>query len=265
VNLGTGSSGTVNVLSGASTVSAVQVNMNNPSNAAVTLTTLTVTNTGSGNTGNITSVSVLIGGSAAGSPSVFSGNTATLNLNDYVLPASTGQSLQIVVSFSGVANGNYQMSISAVAGNSANNGGQSAGFTGLPVSGYTLVVQPPTQTPTSSPTVTSTGTPTVSPTPTATQAPTAVVGHVGIYPNPVSGPTVQVLPPPYTGVAKVRVDIYTLAFRKVQDTTFDSVPSGTAVTVSLTGRGGNPLANGLYYVVVTVNGQRSTGKLLVIR
>jgi hypothetical protein len=88
---------------------------------------------------------------------------------------------------------------------------------------------------------------------------------VGIYPNPVSGPTVQVLPPPYTGAANVRVEIFTLAFRKAQDTTFDSVPSGTAVSVSLTGRDGKPLANGIYYVVVTVNGQRSTGKLLVIR
>jgi hypothetical protein len=98
-----------------------------------------------------------------------------------------------------------------------------------------------------------------------TQAPTPLPGKLGIYPNPAPGPTVKILPPSYNGISNVRVGIYTLAFRKVQDTTFDSVPSGTAVTISLTGRGGNPLANGLYYVVVTINGHRSTGKLLVIR
>src|SRR5208283_3012810 len=101
VNLGTGAGGTVNELPGSANVAAVQVNVNNPSNGAVTLTTLTITDAGSGNTANITSVSVMIGGSAAGLSSVFSGNMATLNLNDYVLPASSGQSLQVLVSFSG--------------------------------------------------------------------------------------------------------------------------------------------------------------------
>ncbi len=122
-----------------------------------------------------------------------------------------------------------------------------------------------TPSPTFSPMPTSTNTPTASSTPSITPAPTAIVGHVGIYPNPVTGPTVQVLPPPYMGVANVRVEIFTLAFRKVQDTIFDSIPSGTAVTVNLTGRGGNPLANGIYYAVVTVHEQRSIGKLLILR
>lgn len=88
---------------------------------------------------------------------------------------------------------------------------------------------------------------------------------MGIYPNPAPGPTVNILPPSYNGISNVRVEIYTLAYRKVQDTTFDSVPSGTAVTISLTGRDGKPLSNGIYYVVVTVNGQRATGKLLVLK
>ena len=47
--------------------------------------------------------------------------------------------------------------------------------------------------------------------------------------------------------------------------TFDSIPAGTAVVVPLTGRGGNPLANGIYYVVVTTNAGKATGKLLVLR
>jgi hypothetical protein len=56
-----------------------------------------------------------------------------------------------------------------------------------------------------------------------------------------------------------------LAFRKVQDKTYPPMPSGTAITLTLTGKSGNPLANGVYYVVVTVDGHRSIGKLLVLR
>jgi hypothetical protein len=100
---------------------------------------------------------------------------------------------------------------------------------------------------------------------TVTPVPSVAQGTVGIYPNPVTGPTVNVLPPPYLGYSKVRVEIFTVNFRKVQDTTFDSVPSGTAVVVSLTGWGGHFLANGLYYVVVTTNNGRAIGKLLVLR
>jgi O-glycosyl hydrolase len=138
-------------------------------------------------------------------------------------------------------------------------------FTPTSTSSFTPSMTP-TPTPTSSWTPTPTGTPTAifSPTPTTTQAPTPT-GHVGIYPNPAPGPTVNILPPSYTGISNVRVEIYTLAFRKVQDHTYDSVPSGTALTVPLTGRSGNYLANGVYYVVVTVNGQRTIGKLLVLR
>jgi len=62
----------------------------------------------------------------------------------------------------------------------------------------------------------------------------------------------------------VRVEIFTVAFRKVQDKTFTNIPSGTAVTISLTDRWGNRLANGFYYVVVTTSRGRSTGKLLVL-
>lgn len=78
------------------------------------------------------------------------------------------------------------------------------------------------------------------------------------------GPTVNVLPPAYTGVSNVEVEIFTTAFRKVQEETFPNVPSGTEVTVQLTDRWGMPLANGLYYVVVIVDGRRSFAKLLIL-
>ncbi len=95
--------------------------------------------------------------------------------------------------------------------------------------------------------------------------PSVVRGTVGIYPNPVSGPTVNVLPPPYLGISNVRVEIFTVNFRKVKDETFYNVPSGTAVTVSLTGWGWNYLANGVYYVVVTTNSGKTIGKLLILK
>jgi hypothetical protein len=88
---------------------------------------------------------------------------------------------------------------------------------------------------------------------------------VGIYPNPAPGPTVNILPPAYTGTANIRVEVFTLAFRKVQDNDYPDWPSGMVIRLNLTGRKGNELANGVYYVVVTVNGQRSIGKLLVLR
>lgn len=129
----------------------------------------------------------------------------------------------------------------------------------------------PTLTPTNSltPTLTSTPSPTpsstaYSPTPTATPAP-AGKGGVAVYPNPVTGPAVNILPQAYGGTQDVRVEIFTLAFRKVLDETFLSIPSGTSVRVTLDDQWGHPLADGLYYVVVTVNGKHSTAKLLVLR
>ncbi len=124
----------------------------------------------------------------------------------------------------------------------------------------------PSSTSTNSPTpaLTAIATATSTVLPSSTSTPSGNKGVV-IYPNPVTGPTVNVLPPAYTGVSNVEVEIFTTAFRKVQEETFPNVPSGTAVRVQLTDRWGTPLANGLYYVVVIVDGHRSFGKLLVLR
>ncbi|HTC19360.1 MAG TPA: hypothetical protein VK859_00835 [bacterium] len=92
-------------------------------------------------------------------------------------------------------------------------------------------------------------------------------GHSGIsiYPNPVFGPTVNVIPPAYSGLSDVRVEIFTTAFRKVQDGIFPNVPPGVAVEVELKDKWGKPLADGLYYLMVLVDGSRSIGKLMVLR
>ncbi len=133
-----------------------------------------------------------------------------------------------------------------------------------------------TFTPSHTPTPPNTSTPTTTYTPTAihtatetftstvSDTPTRLPSHVGLYPNPVSGMTVNVLPPYYVGVSNVRVEVYTLAFRKIVEKTYDSLPAGIAIPLELVGRTGNSLANGVYYVEVTVDGMHATGKLLVL-
>jgi hypothetical protein len=88
-----------------------------------------------------------------------------------------------------------------------------------------------------------------------------------VYPNPVAGPGPVTLQISLTSPAgQIRISLYTAAFRKVNETTLGPLPAGTTkVTLNLTDRFGTPLANGLYYVVVHVNGQRFTTKLLVLR
>jgi hypothetical protein len=61
------------------------------------------------------------------------------------------------------------------------------------------------------------------------------------------------------------VEIFTIAFRKVKDETFRSVPASTAVAVSLTDAYGRPMSNGLYYVIVTARSGKTTGKMLILR
>ncbi len=88
-----------------------------------------------------------------------------------------------------------------------------------------------------------------------------------VYPNPVSGPgpvTIQVNLTQKESL--VRVEIFTLAFRKVNEIDLTQVPAGTtSVSVPMTDRGGKPLADGLYYVVVQMPQGRLVTKLLVLR
>ena len=285
VNISSTSS-TFNTLSGSAGVTAVSANLSDPSALGVNLTNITVSDLG-GNAANVTSISVYLNGILQASVPGFTGNTATLSLNNDLI-TSTSNSLQVLVDFSGSAVGTYEFSISGLTGTSTNNGGQPVSITGLPVSGNTVNCQQatstPTQTSTPTNTYTYTATPTLTPsvtwtatstwtisatttgtiTPTFTQTPIPQKILI-LYPNPVTGPTVNVLPPSYTGISTVRVEIFTVNYRMVVDETFYSVPSGTSVTVNLTSKWGTTLANGLYYVVVDTKGGKSIGKLLVLR
>lgn len=135
----------------------------------------------------------------------------------------------------------------------------------------------PTKTATNSPTINSTSTPTSSatsttaisssftPSPTFTCSPTPQYKTAAIYPNPsTDGGPINVIPPTYLGNEDVTVRIFTIAFRKIQEEVFPQQPFGP-ITIQLKDQEGTLLANGLYYIVVDVLGQRSILKLLIIR
>ncbi len=132
----------------------------------------------------------------------------------------------------------------------------------------------PTPTPTSSFTPTRTFTPTFSPTatyppaisltPTITSSNSSPIGGLSIFPNPVfgSGPvSIQfVLNNP---AGQVNLKIFTIAFRKVKESTFQNVPAGLFQTqLNMMDDYGVPLANGLYYLVVTTPQGHVVGKII---
>ncbi len=125
----------------------------------------------------------------------------------------------------------------------------------------------PTKTNTMTATVSCTNTPTVTRTytVTATQTPTdtPLVTQPVIYPNPATGNQVA-LALPKLNAASVTVEIFTLSFREVQTYHFAQV-AGSTVILPLYDKGGVALANGLYYLRVTVDGHKWIVKLLVLK
>jgi len=131
---------------------------------------------------------------------------------------------------------------------------------------YVRVYQAPTPTRTPTATPTATRTPTNTPTPCATCPPTPVLGPAPvIYPNPADGTGPVRLRTGFASTVDVRVQVFTLAYRKVRDETFTQVPAGGEVVLSLDDQWGKPLANGFYYEVVSSPEGRWIGKLLVTR
>jgi hypothetical protein len=98
-------------------------------------------------------------------------------------------------------------------------------------------------------------------TPSVTQTP---LPDPVIYPNPATGPGPVLLSVPLTGTADVQIQVYTSAFRRVNSLSFTNVTPGTPLPIPLTDRFGNPLANGVYYLVVQAQGKHWVIKLLVL-
>jgi hypothetical protein len=84
-----------------------------------------------------------------------------------------------------------------------------------------------------------------------------------IFPNPVVGPIARFLPQAYGAPSDVQVQVYTPAFKLVLTKNYPSVQPGTSLSLDLVDDWGEPLAGGLYYLVVTVQGKRGTAKLVV--
>ncbi len=64
----------------------------------------------------------------------------------------------------------------------------------------------------------------------------------------------------------VRIEIFTVSFRKVNEIDRTQVPVGvTEVPLPLMDKAGKPLSNGIYYVVVQTPQGRLVAKLLVLR
>ena len=202
----------------------------------------------------------------------FSDNIASGNITDYL----------ITYSFSNAASaGTYGVNIPS--GGISGQGTVSAknlNVTGGQVNGAVLTIAASTATATSTATTTSSSTPmpTATGTSTATATKTATVSQKGsptpiIYPNPSQGGPVQISVPGQ-GTGDVKVELFTSAFRKVQEADFKNEPLGVrgGVTILMTDSWGHPLASGLYYVVVTVTPagggakyERLIGKLLLLR
>jgi hypothetical protein len=138
--------------------------------------------------------------------------------------------------------------------------------------GQSCVTPPPTPTPTNTYTPTPTFTPTMTPTPclnargtpcaTNTFTPVPFSNPV-VFPNPSTHePAALGLP---SGVTSVDIKVFTLAFRKVQEIQPGQYVPGTTVPLPMTDSGGAPLANGLYYLVVTTNQGTTTVKWLILR
>ncbi len=122
-----------------------------------------------------------------------------------------------------------------------------------------------TWTPTVTGTPTQTGTPTLSPTITSTPILNSPNLQPIPFPNPVKYPgPVYVAFNLQNQTPVLDVKLFTTAFRKVwQTTVYNLGPGYHQVPLTLTATDGNPLANGLYYVVLTDRKNQAVGKWLI--
>jgi hypothetical protein len=88
-----------------------------------------------------------------------------------------------------------------------------------------------------------------------------------LFPNPSDGKEAVQLQVNVKGSgATVKAQIFTTGFRKVNEVVWMNVTAGIhPLPLSITDQWGNPLANGLYYVVVSVGSDKTVLKWLVIK
>jgi expansin (peptidoglycan-binding protein) len=284
VSVGSSSPGNSTEQPGAFNIEVVQVQVTNSSSIPATLTNLILSATGSGNdqTG-MSSVQVYIdngngvldGGDFLLDSDTYSSDDGTISITlNSSVPAGAVVNYLVVDNFSITApDGTYIASVNA-GGLSGTCAYGSVQFSGLPVTGAVITIAHATETFTPINTATFTATPSLTPTFTHTQTvtltPTATeipgIFPPVIYPNPADGTQPIAIHVPGLAVpSDIRVQIFTLAFRKVQEQYSPRAPLGVDITINLVDKNGKPLASGLYYVVVTVNNNRFVQKLLILR
>jgi hypothetical protein len=93
------------------------------------------------------------------------------------------------------------------------------------------------------------------------------IGHPVIYPNPPTGSgPVTVQFSMQASAAEVDLKVFTTAFREINQTAFHNVSAGWInLPLALTDKKGSPLANGVYYILVTTRQGHAVGKLLILR
>jgi len=221
--------------------------LTNPAASAVTVTGLTLSVSGTGNPADITGVTL----SANGVPVAtiaFTGTTATFVFSDTTV-GNSSVTYTVAANFGSNAVGTYNFSIT----NASGNNGQPLLFSGLPVAGAMVTISHPTTTPTA--------------TAQATGTPTPGASTPLVFPNPVQGPgpvTFQFTLPQSYGQAEVKV--FTSAFRMVEETVVKDPSAGlNRVPLILEDKWGQPLANGLYYIVVQWPQGRAVTRLLILR
>jgi len=97
---------------------------------------------------------------------------------------------------------------------------------------------------------------------TSTPAPEKIV----VYPNPANGAGSVRTVFNLGGSGDVKFQIFTTAFRKIQEVDLGDLQAGTqTASFELRDSWGRPLANGVYYLVFSRGSERSVGKLLILR
>ncbi len=115
-------------------------------------------------------------------------------------------------------------------------------------------------------------TPTITPTPIPTATPYVVdaLPPPVIYPNPVTVGGTLNLQLPMSGPSDVKLQIFTISFRKIQEVSYSQLNPGgvcrcVTIPVTIADNWGNDLSNGLYYMVETTTDGVFTQKLLILR
>jgi hypothetical protein len=86
-----------------------------------------------------------------------------------------------------------------------------------------------------------------------------------LYPNPSHGGPVKLHIQSQAMASDIKVQIFTVGYRKILEQVFSQVAPGNDVVVNMMDNWNDPLANGLYYVVVGTNQGQTTLKLLVLK